>query len=233
MKKIYIIISILLVSFWLESCTEQETPLYKGDSYIYFTNEYNQDSVSLSFFFHPGENQILVKLPLTLGGERLTENTPIKVYAEKDLTTAAPEDYVLPEDAFFRANQETDTLNILINKSTKLDNASFRLVVGIEGTDKYTAGPKDQRLNKIIFTAQKIQPDWWDNNIKNVYLGVYSHKKYELFMEVTKVSDLSDKSRDEKRALALEFKYYLQEQANSPSGPIMDGDKPMSVPVIG
>ncbi len=233
MKKIYIIISLLCVCFWFGSCSEQDTPLYSGDSYIYFTNNYKEDSISVSFFFHPGESQIMVELPLTLGGEQLTEDTKIKLTAVENLTTALPEDYVLPEEAIFRANHETDTLRILINKSSKIDKASLRLVLSIEGTDKYSAGPKDQRFSKIIFTAEKIKPTWWDKDIEKLYLGAYSHTKYELFMHVTKVSDLSDKTRDEKREIALQFKYYLQEQANSPSGPVMDGDKPMSVTVIG
>lgn len=230
MNKLYWIIALFTCAI---ACTEKETPVYMGNSYIYFTNDYRQDSTSLSFFFHPGKDKLPIDLKLTLGGELAQKDIPLKINIDKALSTVSADDYTLPENPVFHANQEVDSIRIWINKSAKLDNQSVRLVVTIEDSDAYTAGPRNQRAAKIIFTSQKSQPTWWDNTIKKVYLGTYSHAKYEEFMAVTGVSDLSIYNRDEVYELCLKFKYYLIERANSPQGPVMDGDKAMTVPVIG
>lgn len=231
MNKIYLIIATLATCF--AACTEKETPVYNGKSYIYFSNNYESDSTTLSFFFHPGQDKYPVDLELTLGGELASEDIPLKLGTDTKLSTATPEDYFLPENPVFRANHEKDTIRVWINKSAKLDNQFVSLYVSIENSDTYTAGPRSQRLAKIVFTSQKSQPAWWDDNIRKVYLGKYSHAKYEEFMKATGVSDLTGMERDEIYELSLKFKYYLIERANSPEGPVMDGDQAMTVPVIG
>lgn len=231
MNKLYVIIVTLLICF--AACTEKDTPTYEGNSYIYFSNSYESDSTTLSFFFHPGEDKYPIDLELTLGGELATQDIPLKLDIDKKLSTVEASDYDLPENPVFRANHEKDTIRVWVNKSAKLDNQFIHLYVSIESSDLYTAGPREQRLAKIVFTSQKSQPAWWDDNIRKVYLGKYSHAKYEEFMAVTGVSDLTDLSRDEIYELSLKFKYYLIERANSPEGPVMDGDQVMTVPVIG
>ena len=56
------------------------------------------------------------------------------------------------------------------------------------------------------------QPDWWNQDFADAFLGTYSNKKYEEFIKATGVSDLSEMDNSEISALCREFVYYLREQ---------------------
>ena len=232
MKK-YLVILICL--FTICSCTEEESPYYEGGHYIYFRNSYTSDSIEMSFFFYPGQDKVPVWLKLESGGDIFTKDVPVKFSVDKDLSTAAEEDYDLPTDAVFHAGHQKDSTQLFLNYTPKLDDKRFKLVVNLDASDAYTPGPKLYRKAVIIFTAIPSRPEWWDSDIENVYLGKYSDLKYETLMSVTKVSDWSNLESPEKRALALQFKYYLQKCAEDPEiGPVLDEDgRPMTVTVIG
>ena len=230
MKKIYIL---FILCIGLYACQQEGTPIFsEGKSYLYFTDDFNKDSITYSFYFHPGEEKILAKLRLSAGGELLKEDLKLKFKIVEKYTTATPEDYSIPDGLIFPAGKEKDSVYIEIKKSAKLENQIIRLVLQLEETEGYTLGPNNHRHIKILFTSEKSKPLWWDKKART-YLGEYSHAKYEEFMSFTKVSDLSEKSYSEIYELALKFKYYLIERANSPDGPVMDGEQPMKVPVVG
>lgn len=232
MKKYLVLLFCLSTIF---SCTEEESPYFEGGHYIYFRNSYTTDSIEMSFFFYPGQEKVPVWLKYESGGNIFSKDVPLKFSVDKNLSTAEEGDYDLPENAVFHANHQKDSVQLFLNYSSKLDDKRFKLVVNLDGTDAYTPGPKLFRKTVIIFTAIPSRPEWWDSSIEKVYLGKYSDLKYQTLMDVTKVSDWSNLEASEKRALALQFKYYLQKCAEDPEiGPVLDeDDRPMTVTVIG
>lgn len=57
------------------------------------------------------------------------------------------------------------------------------------------------------------KPDWWlENPIEWYYLGTFTAKKYEKFMEATGVSSLDLNDLAEVRLLTLEFQNWLDRQ---------------------
>ena len=146
------------------------------------------------------------------------------------LSNASESSYSLPENPVLHVGKVADTVQIMLHRIPELENERYRLVLALEETADYRLGPKEFRNNKIIFTAQPSRPEWWDAAMTSVYLGEYSQTKFEKFMEVTGVGDLTGLSSSEIRALALKFKRYLKAQ----DPPIKDEDgNDMSVTVIG
>ena len=94
-------------------------------------------------------------------------------------------------------------------------------------------GQYEYTQNIIRFSDIIAPPEWWSQEIVDSYLGVYTEKKFRLFMKVTGVGDLSDLSSDDIWYLSRSFKYYLLEMEEAGT-PVVDEDgNNMSVPVIG
>lgn len=215
----------------LFACEEKETPFYEGVTYLSFATDISQDSTEVSFFFYPGEDKLEIPVEITLAGKLFDEDVPVRLTVVDSLSDAEENSYSLPENAVFRAGLVADTLYVTLHRISALESERYHLVLALEETPDYLLGQQEYRNNEIIFTAKPARPEWWDATITNVYLGDYSQKKFELFMEVTGVGDLEGLSSSEIRALALKFKRYLKAQ----NPPIMeeDGTTPMEVTVIG
>jgi len=71
------------------------------------------------------------------------------------------------------------------------------------------------------------QPEWWDETVINSYLGPYSDKKFRLFLSEIYSGDYGALSADEKRAYALQFKEYVEQNDIRE-----DNNEPMVVPVV-
>lgn len=227
MKKLYIFIFIIAI---LSACSEEDTTIYGGDSHLSFSTDISQDSLEVSFYFYPGEEDLMIPVELSLQGGMFRENTPIKLAVDTS-SSALETNYTLPENPVFRAGMVKDTIFIQLHKTEELENRSYQLVLTLEETPDYKLGPKTLRYNKTIFSAIPARPEWWDETITNVYLGKYSRAKFELFMVVTEVGDLTGMSPSEIRALALKFKRHLKAQ----NPPIYDEENKenMTVTVIG
>ena len=82
----------------------------------------------------------------------------------------------------------------------------------LKDNENFTVIPSDYDYAIVRVSDKMSQPDWWNRGIVNDYLGAYSDDKYTLFIIVTKQTDLSEASPAEKRAYALQFKYWLEDQ---------------------
>ncbi len=97
----------------------------------------------------------------------------------------------------------------------------------------FFAGPFEFRFANIIFSDMVSKPSWWDDDVTDFYLGEYSEKKFKLFMEVTKVGDLSDSNESEIRSYAIIFKYYLIKEKEEGRTVYEEDGSEMNVSVIG
>ena len=195
MNKIYVIF-LVLVFF---SCSEEKIMRYNApENYIRFTSTY-QDSVRVSFVNYPTASSFEVKLPVEIVGNVLASALDYEVVVDKDMSTGI-------EGTHF------DTLRMKLNRTADMKKDEFRIVLRLKDNGNFTVIPSDNDY-AIVRVSDKIsQPDWWDRGIINDYLGTYSDDKYTLFIIVTNQTDLSEKSPAEKRAYALQFKYWLEDQ---------------------
>ncbi|HJF71861.1 MAG TPA: DUF4843 domain-containing protein [Butyricimonas virosa] len=208
MNKIYVIF-LVLVFF---SCSEEKIMRYNpSENYIRFTNAY-QDSVRVSFVNYPTENSFEVKLPVEITGNALASALDYEVVVDTDMSTGIENTHFSLERLTFGAGVFSDTLRVKLNRTADMKEDEFRIVLRLKDNVNFTVIPSDNDY-AIVRVSDKIsQPDWWDRGIVNNYLGVYSDDKYTLFIIVTNQTDLSEASPAEKRAYALQFKYWLEDQ---------------------
>ena len=208
MNKIYVIF-LVLVFF---SCSEENIMRYNAsENYIRFTNAY-WDSVRVSFVNYPTENSFEVKLPVEITGSVLASALDYEVVVDKDASTGIEGTHFSLERVTFGAGVFSDTLRMKLNRTADMKEGEFRIVLRLKDNENFTVIPSDYDYAIVRVSDKMSQPDWWDRGIVNDYLGTYSDDKYTLFIIVTNQTDLSEASPAEKRAYALQFKYWLEDQ---------------------
>lgn len=208
MNKIYVIF-LVLVFF---SCSEENIMRYNAsENYIRFTNAY-RDSVRVSFVNYPTENSFEVKLPVEITGGVLASALDYEVVVDKDASTGIEGTHFSLERVTFGAGVFSDTLRMKLNRTADMKENEFRIVLCLKDNGNFTVIPSDYDYAIVRVSDKMSQPDWWNRGVVNDYLGTYSDDKYTLFIIVTNQTDLSEASPAEKRAYALQFKYWLEDQ---------------------
>lgn len=210
------IVPILIVLFFV-SCGKEEMSLYQGESYLYFKDNYQKDSLYYSFFFYPERDHLEIPLHIVMSGEMIPENRAFALTVDQKRTTAGATDYILPGDCEWKKGVLEDSISYVVKlmKSPRLDTDTLCLVLDLQGDQNFSAGPVFQRKLKIYFSSVKSRPAWWTKDVTDLYLGEYSNEKMELFLEIVGTGDLDDLSLNEIRPYALTFKYELMKRADN------------------
>lgn len=229
--KNFLLINLLLSLMLFSSCEKEKVKCYNADRYISFSRSQN-DSLFYSFKLNPAKVKDEIPVEIELIGSLLDKDTEIKIEVDKEYANTDDDLYELPSKMVFHKNKAKDTIYIGVNKpSREID--SVRVVFRIVENEHFLPGLIENCLFKLIVNDKLSNPEWWDSTIKSEFLGKYSDKKFSLFIEVTGVSNLSDKTESEKRALSLKFKYYLQKQKEEGNTILDENGKPMVVTVVG
>ena len=230
MKK-YILYILGLLFF--VSCQEEKLETFSGDRYISFSKSVETDSISLSFFFYPGQEKVYVPLELSLAGLPLNKDLEYKIEVNEEHTTADSKFFKLPDNLIFEKGKIKDTINIELVNFPELKEKEVKLVLNVVENENFTPGAISYRYAKIIFTDMVSQPVWWDWIVTRYTLGEYSEKKFRLFMEVTGIGDLFGLHASEIRSYAIQFKYYLLKEKEEGRTVYEDDGAEMEVYVIG
>ncbi len=211
---------ILLLSI-VVGCNKKNIEIWQGEHYVYFTEEEDKfygneitscDSINISFFFYKND-VIQYPLEVALTGQLLSEDTPFKVVADKGKTTLPESLYELPDFFYFRKGLIKDTIYVTLKNDSILKDKRYDLKLDIVEQGKILThnGKNASRLLLISDIVEK--PFWWvENPVEWYYLGEFSRKKYELFMEVTGAEALNLDDLSEARLLTLEFQHWLDKQ---------------------
>lgn len=209
-QSISLLIVVAFAFISITGCEEEKLTTYSGDFFVQFAKE-NSDSTNVSFMFYPGQDYIDFPLVLELVGVASSQNLNYKVVADTEYTTASGQHYSLPETQVFQANSYVDTLYVRLNKTDDLKTKKVRLLLRIESTADLKIGKIEQSTAVIWFSNTLTKPSWWNSDIDSYYLGEYSNKKYELFIQVTGIFDMSDLDVSTQRSYALKLKQYLSD----------------------
>lgn len=235
MKNILFFPSILSL-FLLLSCDRQETPLFSDGHEIYFEKFFVDamppgteaaDSTIASFFFYPDDTRdIQVPLVVHLSGPLPLRDLKFGLKVIPEETTALAEEYSLADSYTFRrqaiaeeASGITDTVYIGVHRGNRAGELAkgIKLVVELQPTEDLQLGQVERIRAKLVITTATVQPAWWDSEVTDNLLGVYSEKKYKYFLnEIDKKAEMNAtlirNNPDRAIQLTLQFKAWLAKQ---------------------
>lgn len=225
--KLYILIS--LVTLCLFSCSEDEIKPYHGGQYLYFSELVGSDkkAINVSFNNYPLDEELTVKIGLSLIGDPFVAPAPYKVTVVADKTTALSENYILPSNPQFKPNVAKDELEVKLIKTDRLKE-DVSLLLKIEANDYFAGSIHQCDTIRVIFNNVESQPLWWDIEVERVFLGKYSHEKYVALQKYggEEAMDFGKLNAAQKRQCALRLKAAIVSEGLTEK----DG-KPMTVPI--
>ena len=213
---------ILGITFLLCSC-EKSLEKYSGLDYIRFVPEFADDSLNYCFGLAGKSDKDTIGIEVAVTGEVVNYDRVFSLSVNHASTAKEGVHFNIPrQNKVVHANHVTDTLWIEVFNSEELKKSEeFQLCF-----------PENNSC-KIYLTDEVTRPAWWDEWHETEGLGIYSEKKYRLFIQVCGIYDLGTTVEyPERREAILKFKYYLEEEADR-GNVIMDGDEPMRVAMYG
>lgn len=214
MKRILSYMSICATLVFASACAEDALDLFGDQNYIHFTQE-SSKAYRFSFATTPGEDTYELKIPVTLIGMALDAEKEYKVEVvtsgkEDDVvTTASSASYALPANPMFRKGEYSDTLRVQLKNNAELSQEKT-LVIRIADNDNFIKGPVGYRDAVVYISNYLVQPDWWDEDMSDIFLGPYSDIKYQAFIVATGITDLKDMDNAHIIAYVSELVYYLR-----------------------
>lgn len=227
MKKTYFLFIIPL--FLIFSCSEDEIKVYKSGDYIQFSNSV-VDSSTYSFLPYPDSSQLRFPLAVELIGMPSKADRKYKIGVVSKLTSAPKENYEIPSEFIFRAGMAKDTCWILLKKTPEISKKPVRLTVELVASEDFQIGQTEYATSIIYISNVIFKPDWWTKAVTRYYLGDYSDKKYQLFIEVTGKMDVVDE--EELRNNTLLLKYHLLKEKDAGRTVYEDDGTEMTVSLI-
>ena len=230
MKKHYLIFIGIII---LLGCNKHDIPTYEdltSDRYIYFRKK-EIDSSEVSFLFYPKQTEIMYPIEIIATGVgHINQNYKISVVQEH--TTAPTETYRISESYTMRQGLRIDTCFIKLIYNEILDNTKVRLVLRLEDSEDFLVKRPEFRIAIIWFHNVISKPKWWTSDVSEYYLGIYSDKKYKLFLDIIGV-DLKNANDHQLRQYSLLFKDYLKKKKDMGETIYEDDGSEMTVSVLG
>lgn len=203
----YLLFVFFALGIW--SCDEEGFKTYDSGNYCQFAEEV-EDSTSISFFFYPGKDVVEYPIVVELAGKPSSTALTYKIVVDNVSSAVEGTHVELPEVMEFEPYQVVDTCWIKLLRASDLTTSEKRLILRVESSQAVQPGA-ELNTTAIIRVSDMIPseaPSWFWKS----YFGDYSVKKFQLFIEVTGQTDLTDVSRNLWRIYALQLRYYLEEQ---------------------
>ncbi len=217
------ILLFLLAALSFSSCNEKMIPEFGYDRYIYMDGDEQTFSFS---FISTTEDTYRLAIPLTFAGRPLTEDLTYAVSVDPSSTLIAGTEYEFP-DLIFRKGYLKDTLYLTLHRTERMSENTFTLKFDLASNENFQATQTGKLTAEVSVSDILSQPLWWNQQVIDNYLGEYSDKKYELFVQHGYAGDFGALEADMKYYYAMKFKMYLE------SNPQYDNGELITVPVVG
>lgn len=229
LRSCYIVLAVLVIA---SSCKKDKIMLYEGDTYLQFTRHV-EDSSTFSFLALPDDDEAVDPISVELVGKPETRDRTYKISVIPEESTASAANYTLPPTFTFRAGRTIDTAWITLKKTPEIAVAPLRLVLRLEPTDDFKVGQTDYAFAILYISNVIARPDWWNSTVEGRFLGDYSDKKYELFIEVTGRSEIDGSNLEEVRLYTMMLKNYLLREKDAGRTVYEENGEEMTVALIG
>lgn len=221
------ILTVCLAGF-LCSCRQDDIDVFGDSRYVYFNTVDGTHDIHYSFLYSNGRDEVQVELPLSYSGRLYDVDAVYAVAVDTEETTAVEGvEFELPERPSFKAASFKSSLAVTLKNSERLATTEQKIRLKLVSNDMFLAAVRDSLTMDIYVTDKISMPSWWTQEVIDAYLGKYSDRKLELFVENIFSGDYGALSSDEKLYYARKFKYWLNENPQ-----YEDGER-ITVPVIG
>ena len=225
----YILLALLPCAL---SCKKDNIQLYEGSDYIQFSRSFT-DSSLFSFLAMPNKDEAVAPLAVELAGQPADRDRTYRISVVKELSTATEANYLLPASFTLKANKVKDTAWITLKKTPAISVKPVKLVLKIEESDELKVGQTDHSAIILYISNVLARPDWWNDTVESRFLGAYSDKKFQLFVQVTGQTDLDPDDDSTLRYHTLRFKNYLLQEKDAGRTVYEENGTEMTVALIG
>lgn len=221
MKTRYIIGSIFATigGLMLVSCEEKGLMVNSNDTaYLRFAKDMTKDTTTVTFRMYDEGEDALIPIEVSVNGQVQADDLRFNVSVDAERTTLPDNLYVLPENCIIRKGLLTDTIYVTLKNDPMLRTETKVFALQVVESEGVKQGDRRYSRALISVTDRLFKPDWWSvndigsedspyNSVDWYYLGFYSEKKYEMFLDELKkdnvVFDGKDKTVLRKYSLKL------------------------------
>lgn len=207
------------------SCEEKGLLINSNDTaYLRFANDMTKDTTTVSFKMYNEGEDAEIPIEVSVSGQIQEEDLHFNVSADAGLTTLSADLYVLPTDCRIRKGLLTDTIYITLKNDPILKTETKILALQVVEADAVKQGDRSYSRALISITDRLFKPDWWSvndagtedfpgNSVDWFYLGEYSEKKYQMFLDELKKDDVVFDGKDKQvlRKYSLRLKNTLKQ----------------------
>lgn len=208
----------------LSSCEEKGLLVNSNDTaYLRFAKNMFKDTTTVTFRMYNVGEDALIPVEVSVNGQVQTEDLYFNVSVDAGRTTLADNLYEIPSDCRIRKGFLTDTIYVTLKNDPMLRTETKLLALQVVEADGVKQGDRSYSRALIAVTDRLFKPDWWSvndygtedeplNTVDWFYLGLYSEKKYEMFLDELKKDDVvfDGKNKIVLRKYALKLKNTLK-----------------------
>ena len=182
----------------LASCEEKGLLVSSNDTaYLKFVNDMTKDTTTVSFKMYNEGEDAEIPIEVSVYGQMQDEDLHFNVIADVERTTLPANLYVLPADCKIRKGLLTDTIYVTLKNDPILRAETKILALQVVEANTVKQGDYLYSRALISVTDRLFKPDWWSvndagteenpgNSVDWYYLGEYSEKKYQMFLDELK-----------------------------------------------
>lgn len=237
------------ISFF-SACQEEGIVVNSNDvSYVGFKKDRTVDTTAVCFRFYALEEGADVKvaevpIEVTVCGKVQCKDLEFTISIDETLSTLPKSQCVLPERCVIKNGQLIDTIYVKVKSSPDLEDKTKILALKVNPGGEVAEGIFVYSRAFVAVTDRLFKPDWWsfldlydgtESSVDWYYLGTYSEKKYEMFLEELQKDNVvfDGKDRQVLRKYSLRLKYRLKELSDAGTPAYDENDELITVPIGG
>lgn len=207
------------------SCEEKGLLVNSNDTaYLRFANDMTKDTTTVSFRMYNEGEDAEIPVEVSVYGQMQDEDLHFNISVDVERTTLPANLYVLPTDCKIRKGLLTDTIYVTLKNAPMLRTETKVLALQVVEGDGVKQGDYLYSRAFITVTDRLFKPDWWSvndagteynpgNSVDWYYLGEYSEKKYQMFLDELKKDDIVFDGKDKQvlRKYSLRLKNTLKQ----------------------
>lgn len=228
MKIIYSILGTLICIsslLTLTSCEEKGLMVNSNDiAYLRFGKDMTKDTTTVSFMVYNEGEDAVIPIEVSIRGKVQDADLPFTVSVDKSRTTLPDHLFELPTDCKIRKGLLTDIIYVTLKNDPMLKENIKVLALQVDEEEGIKQGDRSYARALISVTDKLFKPDWWrindigsldspSNSVDWYYLGEYSEKKYDMFLDELKKDNVVFDGKDKQvlRKYALRLKNTLKD----------------------